>query len=478
MSRDWSARGFTRDYIGIAAGEVLAKLMGFGAFALLARALEPRAYGVLELAVSIGMVALLVIDFGLGPVASRILTQQPGRADAMTGTVPAIRAALAALALAMAAGLGPLLAPTAEGHTLVLLYATALLFAPWILDWLFQGTDRMVWVAPAQLLRMTVFLAGVALFVDGPEHLLRVGGIEIAALASLAGYYVLVARALGHRPGLRPDAGSARELIRESAPVGAGQWLWVLNQYLPIFALAWWLDSRDLGYFAAAHRVVFGLGSFIFLYFFTLYPGLVATTGERSEEFRPLMAASIRVTAWLGCLAGIVGTLLAEPVCTLAFGAEFAPAAPLLTVLAWALPIHLVSGHARFALIAAGKPVSHMWAQAVGVAVSLAACALLVPSLGGLGAAIALLVSAAAVWLWAHRAVGREVSPLPGLEPLWRPAAAAAVSLGIAVSLPGEGPWLPLAVATASFCGLALAVDRAALMSLAEALGGRPDDVP
>jgi len=477
VTADDRARRFTRDYLGLAGAEGLAKLTGFAAFALLARALEPRAYGVLELAVSLAMVGLLVIDFGLGPIASRWITQDPDRADAMSGTVPAIRAALAALVLAAAAALGPLLAPTRDGQTLVLLFATALLFAPWILDWLFQGLDRMAWVAPAQLLRMSVFLGGVALFVDRPAHLLRVGGIEIAALASLAAYYVLAARGMGQRPALRPDTRSARELLREATPVGVGQWLWVFNQYLPIFALAWWFSPSDLGYFAAAHRVVFGLGSFVFLYFFALYPTLVVVTGERPAALRPLMDASIRATAWLGGLAGLLGTVLAAPFCTLAYGAEFAPAAPLLALLAWVLPIHLVSGHARFALIAAGHPLSHLWAQAAGVVVGLAGCALLVPAYGSTGAALAALLAAAAVWGWAHVALGRRVAAgsLPGLEALWRPAAATLVSLLAARWLAPAQPLLQAALATTSLCALAALSDGPALRSLRASFDPGPE---
>ena len=45
--------------------------------------------------------------------------------------------------------------------------------------------------------------------------------------------------------------------------VGSGQLLWVLNQYLPTFVGASWLASSELAYYAAAHRVVFGLGSWL-----------------------------------------------------------------------------------------------------------------------------------------------------------------------------------------------------------------------
>lgn len=474
MSPSFRVERIVRSYAWIAGAEILSKGMGFVAFALLARVLAPPAYGVLELAVAVSMVALLFVDFGLGPTAARTMTTDPERADSMTGSVPAIRLGLALLSLLLAIGLGPLLATTPDGRTLIVLYTAALLFAPWILDWVFQGLDRTAWVAPAQLLRMSVFLAGVVLWIDGPQQLVRVGAIEIAGFATLAIYYVLASRSHGQRPALRPDAASVRELIRESAPVGAGQLLWVLNQYLPTFVVAGWLAGPELAYYGAAHRIVFGLGSFVFLYFFTLYPALVRATHERRDEFVPLVTLSMRATAWLGGLGAIAGTLLAAPVSALAFGAEFGPTGPLLAVLVWALPIHLISGHARFALIAAGEARAQMQAQAFGVAVTAVGCATLVPRLGALGAAIALLAAATGVWAWAHIATRRRVGPLPGLAPLRRPVAAVAVSLLAATSLPTESTWLRAAVGTGSFAAVGLWSERHALTALAALLRGEP----
>jgi O-antigen/teichoic acid export membrane protein len=273
---------------------------------------------------------------------------------------------------------------------------------------------------------------------------------------------------------LRPDAASVRELVRESAPVGSGQLLWVLNQYLPTFVVASWLASSELAYYAAAHRVVFGLGSFVFLYFFTLYPSLVRTTHEARDEFVPLVTQSLRATAWLGGLGAIAGSLLAAPISALAFGAEFAATGPLLAVLVWALPIHLISGHARFALIAAGETGAHLRAQAFGVAVTAVGCAVLVPVLGALGAAIALLAAAVAVWGWAHGATRRRVGPLPGLRPLGRPAAAAAASLLLASSLPDDSTWLRAAVATGLFATAGAWSERRSLARFGTLLLDRP----
>ena len=61
----------------LADAEILSKTLGFSACEMLALVLAPAAYGSLELAVAVSMVALLVVDFGLGPTAA--LRRNSGR---------------------------------------------------------------------------------------------------------------------------------------------------------------------------------------------------------------------------------------------------------------------------------------------------------------------------------------------------------------------------------------------------------------
>lgn len=477
MSKLQRARRFIGDYALIASGELVSKVAGFLAFAYLARLLAPEAYGSVELAVAVAMVGYLVVDFGLGPIAARAVTQAPERSNAFTGSVPAIRTGLSLGVVAVAATFGSWVGRNEEERTLILLFATSLLAAPWVLDWLFQSLDRMKWVAPAQMLRMCLFLGGVAIFIDGPEHLLRVGAIEVAAFAAMSVYYVVAARVNNERPRLQPDSETVKTLAREATPVGLGQLLWALNQYLPTLALAAWTAGAEVAYYGAGHRIVFSLSSFIFLYFFTLYPSLVRATSERPEDFAQLTNHSLRVTAWLGIFIALMGTTLAEPICRFAFGDAFGESAPVLALVVWALPINLVSGHARFTLIAAGQQTAQMWAQAVGVALTLAFCAALVPTHQGMGAAYALIASALGVWAIAHIATVRLVAPMPGLAPLWKPALTALGVWTAVELLPlGASTWSAL-FAGAAYLALALVFERSTLRELARVLGlGTPED--
>jgi len=448
-----------RDLAALAGGEGLSKVAGFLAFAYLARVLRPEDYGAVELAAALALFFALIVDFGFGPIGAREIARHPERAPELAAEVPAARLLLALLAVPLM-----VLTPWALGQPeatvrVVALFALSLLASPWTQRWLLQGLDRMAWVSVAQALRMIVFAAGVVLFVHGPEDLARVGVLEIAAAAVMALYFVAVqgiaitpVRLSFHRPALA-------RLWREARSVGASQVVWALNQYLPTVLVAGFLGGAEIAWFGGAQRIVLSLGTFVWIYHFNLFPWVARTTGSSPEAFRRLVEPSFRVTAWIGVVGAAALTWVAGPVCRLAFGDAFGAAAAPFAVAVWALPVGLLSGHARYALIASGHQARELAAQVQGAVVTLGVGCVAVPWLGALGAAIAMLASSSVVWIAAHGATARHVAPIPFLAPVVRPAVVSGL-LALGLSLLPWSPWAEAALLATGALALAPFVDR------------------
>jgi O-antigen/teichoic acid export membrane protein len=461
-----------RDFAALAGGELVAKLAGFAAFAWLARALAPEASGAVELAVALSLFFVLVVDWGFGPIGAREIARAPERAPELAALVPAGRLLLAAVAAPSMVVAAALLGQPRATLELVALFAAGLLFAPWTQRWLLQGLDMMAWVSAAQVLRMVTFAAGAVLLVRGSEDLLRVGWLELGAAAVMAAYFAAVQRARVAPLRLSFERPALLRLAREARAVGASQLVWALNQYLPTALVAGLLGGAEIAWFGGAHRIVLSLGTFVWLYHFNLFPSVARATAQPGEAFAALVGPSVRVTAWLGIGGALVLSLVAEPLCRLAFGAAFGAAAAPFAALVWVLPLGLLSGHARFALIASGHQDKELAAQLAGAVVTLGAGSAAIPLLGARGAALAMLASAGVVWALAHRAARRHVGALPLLGPVWRPAAVAAAAAGLALAL-AESPWAAAAVAGGAVAAAAPLVDPALLADLRRLLGAR-----
>jgi len=237
------------------------------------------------------------------------------------------------------------------------------------------------------------------------------------------------------------------------------------------------LGGAEIAWFGGAHRIVLSLGTFVWLYHFNLFPSMARTTSHSAGAFQRLVEPSFRVTAWVSVLGALALALVADPVCRIAFGEAFGAAALPFAVLVWVLPVGLLSGHARYALIASGHQRRELGAQLVGAAITALVGAAAIRALGALGGALAMLASALAVWAIAHRATVRHVAPIPALGPVVRPLLMAALAAALLPRL-FASPWIAALAAGAGGLALAPLVDPRLLSDLRTLAGAKSAPLP
>jgi O-antigen/teichoic acid export membrane protein len=433
-----SARELLRDLGSLVLGEGVAKLAGFAAFAYLARTLPPDGYGAVEVASAISMLFFLVVDFGFAPIGARELARDRSRARWLAAAIPTLRLALAAASVACIWIASLFLDQPEPARALVRVFGLSLLMAPWVLNWLFQGLGRMLVVASAQALRMSVFALAVVLVVSESAPLWRVGAAELVSTALMALYYVAMQARVAGAPRLTRDREGLLHLLRDATPIGLSRILWALSQYAGTVILAAFAPAADVAWYGAAHRLTTALGAFVQLYHFNLFPALVEAAHASHDRLRELTAPLLRATAWLGAFGGLFGVAFGGRLCALLYGEPFAQSGMAFGWLVWTLAASLVGAHARFVLLALGQQRLELAANATGAAVSVLGGLALVPLFGGRGAAAALVAGTLATWFAAHALATRAArAALPGFGVLLRPALGCA-----AAALAGR--WLPI----------------------------------
>ncbi len=459
-------RALLRDGVLLFSGEALGKLAGFAAFAFLARTLAPVSYGAVELAVALSMFFMLIVDFGLGPIGARAIARDRDSAASLAATIPAARLALSIVAAAGMIGTVHAMGQPAASTRLASAFALGTVATAFASRWLFQGLERMSVAALPQALRMLVFAAGVVLVVRGDADLWKVGAVEIVAASSVAAYFVLAQQLLVTPLRLDFRWRPMRALLAEAAPIGLSQLVWALNQYLPTVLIAWLVGGAATAWYGGAHRIVMSIGTFVWLHHFNLFPSLVRAHETGPRALLDLLARSFRLCAWAGTAFGLGAGLFASEICRVAYGPGFESAALPFTVIAWTIPVSLVSGHARFALIATGEQRLELLAQCCGAVLTLTLGLVLVPRFGPLGGAIAMLVSCLVNWLVAHACAVARIGPVPFVVALARPAVAALAALASAHALRAQGTLVAGGAALALYVALALLFERALLADL------------
>lgn len=447
-----------RDFAVLSGGQVVSKIIGFVAFASLARTLQPEGYGTVEYVVGLSIFFGTFVEFGLGVVGVRRIAAAPGQLPTVAAQIPVLRLVVAVLSVPLMLLIA---APAVQGTAargLLGLFAVSLLATPWRQDWLLQATERMSEAAIAQVVRTMVFALVILTLVRQSTDLLIVGWAEIAAVSAMSVYCVAVQQAKITPFRWRAGWTGLSELAKEGGMVGLGSFVWSANQYAPLLLVGSLVGGEETAWFAAASRVIVSLLAFSNLYYFNLYPVIAGATTRDRDTLASILGASFRVVAWGGTFVALALTLLAEPLSVLAFGDKFGQSASLLMVMAWVLPITLLSGHARWFMVAVGRQSRVVYAQVAG---SIAMAVLGVPLVllgGGRGAAVASLAAAVAVWLASHALAMRIGGRVPAFGPAVIPGALALVVMG-GIHMAGLAQW-SAGLGVLLFAAVAPFVDR------------------
>lgn len=446
------------DLVVLSGGQLLSKVLGFAAFAYLARALGPHSYGSAEYVIGLATFFTMLVEFGLGPVAVRDISKDRERLPVLAANVPFARLGIVALSIP-ALLIAARLSATRPEPLLVFLYAATLLVSPWKLEWLFQACEMMTSAAAAQVIRMAVFAAGAVLLVKSGADLALVGWVELAAALVTTAYYLLVQHVAITPLSFRFSLAEAQALIREGASVGGSQMVSAFNLFAPLFLVANLARAEDTAWFGASHRVVASLSTFSLVYHFNLYPVLTRRIRGPEEALYGVVRASTRVVSWVGIGAALGLTLGARVLLELAFGKKFATAAPVFELLVWYLPATLLSGHGRWLLIAGGRQHFVFWAQLIGTATTMLVGIPLTLRYQAEGGAAGMVAGGLAVWAAAHFFAKKHVGPLPGGLMTLLPAGLA-LGAFVASRSWGASPWIAAPTLTLAYFVLAPLVDR------------------
>jgi O-antigen/teichoic acid export membrane protein len=446
-----------KNYIALATAEAFSKLVTFAAFMYLARVLGPGTFGYIEFAAAALMCASLIVDQGFSAFGAREIAKTPletGRLATEIVTVRFLLAAAGYLAIVLFALLinrGPII------MRLLLIYGLSLWALPFLLQWVFQGHERMHLVAIAQIIRQTVFAATVFGFVRGQQQVLMVAWAEVAGVVSAAAFCVYMYRR--HFRGtarLRPAVST--QLFHEGVPIGLSQMFWVIKMFGGTLILGLITSSQNVALFAGAQRVLVALHTFVWLYYFNLLPSLARAWQQEDGEFSRLIEKSMHGMAWVAVAGGLAWAALSNQAMKLIYGPEFAAGGSVLALLAGVWAMALISGHFRFGLMAAGHSRAEMTTSALGavLAVILIPIGYLIAGLNG--AATALVIVEAGIWFSSWWCARNLLSLRGNARHLQRPLIAILLVVGVRSLLPlgAEGARLALVMLLPAMLALAL----------------------
>lgn len=384
-----------RGILALGSGEVVGKLGTLVLVISAARALGPEQFGVFSFALSLGTLVAIIPSWGFDTVVVQQGSAEPARLAALLAQLLVLRGAVSAPVLAAA---GAALLYYRGGGAAG--WASVLVLLACLADTIADGYRAVATAREAQgrcaAVQIAQRLVGavlvVAVIVAG-GGLLEVAGAYLAgSVVGVGGMAFVIAR-LGITPAWRSVRRiGLRAFGRTSGVMGVHGVLSMALLRVDAVLLGLIAGDAAVGLYAAAYRL---LDTVLFVAYSVsraVFP-VIASSSDRWRMRRGVeRGAAVLATAFLPYAAVLL--LRGQDVLDLLYGTRFsAGGAPILAWLALAPLLYGMVFLAADVLLARGTNPWILAGSISGLAVNLALNLLLIPSLQGLGAAVATTVS-------------------------------------------------------------------------------------
>lgn len=381
-----------------------------------ARYLGPAQFGTLSFALSFVLLFASFQRLGLAGIVIHELVRNPARHGEIVGSVFFLRlvggiVALGVVLLASAVfEIGDSLTRIALG-----IFSMAMLFGAFDATELWLQSElraRNASIAKSAAVLIAAAISGILVVVGAPV---------LAFVLAAALEYVLVGLALGvaylglgQSPARwRPSLETMAELLDRSWPLFVSGAFAAVNLRVDQVMLQAFSGPEAVGTYAAAARLS-ELWYFLPTALATsIFPALILARQRSGAEYRAGLQAAYDLVLWVAIPVAAVVSWQSHTIIDLLYGPQFVESASILSIHVWAGPFMFLGAVLSKWLIAENLLRFSMYRHGAAALINVLLNLLLIPRLGGLGAAISTLLS------YGVAAVG-----MCALYPAARPAAA------------------------------------------------------
>ncbi len=400
-----------RAFLALGAGEASARLLGFAATIVMARALGPSGYGLVGLAMAVTLylnrISDLGFDLGLGV---REVAADAGFLAAALPTVIAARLLVAGVLILLVFALGTLLLP-APDQTVIAVQALTLLAVGTGARWALVGLDRPRAAAVAMIAGQALMALLVLALVRGPGDVAVVPAAQVAGDLLAAVLFVMALPAALRRLPVRLELARLRPLLPRASWLVVSALLGIVIYNADFLFLRGFHGNSAVGWYAAGYTLVTFFLNLGQAYNLSLLPALTRLRDDRGAALQLYQKSMAEVFALTLPLA-LGGSLLAVPLIRLCYGPGYAETAVPFAILIWTLPLCFLRDVPVMGLLAGGEEGQVFRLTLLAAILNFVLNVGLIPRFGMLGAAGATLLTEAARALLAIRAAGRlQLSP-------------------------------------------------------------------
>lgn len=360
---------------------------------LVARVLGPEDFGRFAFAWSIVQILLIAGDLGLHNTAIRKIASESEDAKKIASLFFFLKFFLSLLLLLVVLIIALLVNDESSDTSFSLVvFGIGMFFHAMTLgiNIVFQAHGKLY------LASMNMFLLFFGQFLAGIIAILLGGGLislsfayVVGALSALLVNLVIFGKVV--HPFRIGYSEKWKEFVLQSVPVGTATFFHTLSTRISVSLLTFLSGAFQTGIYSAAIRFPQALNNIPGGIFGAVLP-VMASYQDEKGPVRRLFIRSLILMIGISIPLSAALFVGAEPLISLIYGREYSPSIPILRISAWTL-IPVFVGMAFSHVILSQKSLVNRlpWVTGSALVINLILCFLLIPVLGGIGAAWALL---------------------------------------------------------------------------------------
>jgi len=418
-----TGRRILKNFLFLSFAEVITKVLGFVALAYLARVLGAEGFGKLGFATAILGYFGLLVNLGLNTLGAREVARNKEEAYRYVNNTLALRTVASITAFGLLAIFVCFIPKPLEVKKLILFSGLGLFTSAFVIEWVFQGIERMELIAIARVAKWLIYVGGVFWAVKSPVQILEIPFIRVGSEIVAVGILLLIYRRIFGSVKLEFNLKFWKQILRRSLPMGFSIIMITIYVNFDKLMLGLMQNMEVVGWYDAAYKIVVLVGTLPSLVLSVFFPMLSSCYSKNRNRLSRIANKYVTVMLTLGIPMGFGGTVLAPQIIRFIYGAGFEKAVLPLQILAWNITMIFINMAYGNPLLAWNKEKKYMKAVAIGAIVNLVLNPLLISRYSLVGASIATLLAEIAVFFGLYFEFQKVVA-MPLLRYLLKPVAA------------------------------------------------------
>ncbi len=303
--------------------ELVVRLIGFAAVTYLARVLGKSNFGVINIGLAVLSYGMILGNSGLTLLGTRKVASGEEDLGALTSGIFKIRILLTIVITIIIGLIVLLFVQLNETAEVSLFYLFFLFPSAVLLEWFFQGRQKMGIIAIGRVLMMLAYFLFLIFFVKDSTDVIMtpIGWVVGGFLNAL--FLLIVFKKEGFSLSRGKNYYRSFFLLKEAFPLAAASIMAQVVIMFPIIFIGIILSEAEVGVYSAAYKIVVLFLIFDRVFNAVFYPKIVNSITNGSENIEELFNKVLKIITTFALSAGIFAVMSGDLMIPFVFGQEY-----------------------------------------------------------------------------------------------------------------------------------------------------------